>query len=278
MDEDYLYLDDDEKIKAENDFLKMKMMLERGAQFEKMKDSDGLPADIENQFLKNILEFEKQFDQHSAVTVYDKIGKPAHFENVDSITDDNIEAAWLQLYNYMLEHGVELSTTNPKITPRELYRFATEELFSHETDDIKIPGMINGFIYDDFYPDYEFENTQTAIDDCIKLILKKRPVVQMPGAAKKLTLNKHQYISQDEFLRIINQFKNAFDDIDCKNVQPDKCSIDETVCTVTGIYEAAGFTGGDKMEWNGSWKVVFVFDDELGYWNISEVHINGIRF
>lgn len=278
MEEDFLYLDDEEKLKAENDFLKMKMMLERGAQFEKMKDSESLPAEIENEFLKNILEFEKQFDQRKTITIFDKIGRPDYFQDVNAINDDKMEDAWLQLYNYMLQHGVELSATSPAVTARELYRFATEELFSHETDDINIPGMINGFIYDDFYPDYEYENTQTAIEDCIKPILGKRSAEQIPYLSKKLALNKHQYLSKDEFLRIISQFKNAFDNIDCKNVQAESCTINETVCTVTGTYQATGFIGNKTVEWNDTWKVIFKFDDELGYWNISGVNINGISF
>ena len=48
--------DPEENLRMQNDFLKMKMMAESGAFF---GGEGGLPADIENQFLKNIMEFEK---------------------------------------------------------------------------------------------------------------------------------------------------------------------------------------------------------------------------
>ena len=49
--------DPEENLRMQNDFLKMKMMAESGAIFGGV---EGLPPEIENQFLNNILEFEKQ--------------------------------------------------------------------------------------------------------------------------------------------------------------------------------------------------------------------------
>src|SRR5438046_2031878 len=102
--EEFENMSEEEKLKMENDFLKMKMMLERGAEFEKTEEGDELPADIENQFLRNIMEFEKQFDQHKIITVFDKIGNPTQFKPVNEIPDDAIEEAWTELYNYMHDH------------------------------------------------------------------------------------------------------------------------------------------------------------------------------
>lgn len=277
MDE-FKNLNDDEKLKAENDFLKMKMMLERGAEFESTEEGNELPADMENQFLRNIMEFEKQFDQRKVTTVYDKLGQPQQFKPSGEIDDVHIENAWKELYNYMMSHGIELSAISPKITARELYRFTTEELFEHETDDIDMPGIISGFIYDEFYPDYEYDNTHYAIDDCIKLVLKKEISDYMPHLAKKITLNGHENLSQEGYKTIINQFKNAFDDIVLHSVEATGCIIEETICTIKGNYVAEGIIDHDKVEWKDSWTVVFNFDDDLGYWEIVTVLIQNINF
>ena len=50
--------DPEENLRLQNDFLKMKMMAESGAWFGG-EEKVGLPPDIENQFLKNVMEFEK---------------------------------------------------------------------------------------------------------------------------------------------------------------------------------------------------------------------------
>ena len=83
MNENFESPDEEENLKNENEFLKMKLMLEQGAQFETMKTDGGLPADIENQFLRNIMEYEKQAAERKMIKVYDKIERPNHFKPVN---------------------------------------------------------------------------------------------------------------------------------------------------------------------------------------------------
>jgi len=141
-----------------------------------------------------------------------------------------------------------------------------------------MPGMISGFIYDEFYPDYEYDNTHYAVDDCIKIILEKNALDYTPHLAKKITLNNHENLSQESYKAIINQFKEAFDDIELHTAEAESCTIVETFCTVKGTYSATGFIGSDKLEWDSNWTVIFHFDDELGYWDIASVQIKGITF
>jgi hypothetical protein len=178
----------------------------------------------------------------------------------------------------MQQHGVDLNAISPKVTARELYRFTTEELFEHEIDDINIPGMISGFIYDEFYPDYEYDNTRYALDDCIKIILKKDAVDYMPNLSKKITLNDHKELKVEAFKSLINQFKAAFDDIVLHDATAESCTIEQTTCTVKGNYSATGFIGNDKLDWKGEWTVIFHFDDNMGYWEIVTVLIQNINF
>ena len=53
----------------------MKMMLESGAKFGSMSE-EGLPPEIENQFLKNIMAFEKQAQEMKMIKIFDKIETP----------------------------------------------------------------------------------------------------------------------------------------------------------------------------------------------------------
>lgn len=73
MSGEFDHLNKDERLKAENEFLKMKIMLERGAQFG-YGENKPLPPEIENEFLKNIVAFEEQFEEHKRIKVFDKIG------------------------------------------------------------------------------------------------------------------------------------------------------------------------------------------------------------
>lgn len=272
-------MSEQEKLKAENDFLKMKMMLENGAQFENNQELNDISASLENSFLKNVMAFEKQFEKRTTTTVFDKIGQPDQFAPAENLTDNEIAAAWVKLQKHMRKHGVELSVISPKVTVRELYRFTTEELFEYEIDDIDMPDMISGFVYDEFYPDYEMENTNAAIDDCIKLLLKKPLLEYVPQLAKNnLHLNNHSALADKQFKEIINQFKEAYDKINLTNINASSCTIEETTCTVTGSYAAIMQIDRDEIHFNNTWKVLFHYDDEDGYWYINGVFIDGIAF
>lgn len=267
----------DDALRTENEILKLKMMLENGAKFGNLSGGD-LPADLENAFLRNVMAFEQQYQQQKTTTVFAKLGKPTHFKAVEDIADADMPAALNELLTFMLEHGVELGVLSPNVPERELYRFATEELFLHELDDMDIPGMMNCFIYDEFYPDYKFDNSRYAVNDCLKLIFCKEHQTFWPWMEKQLRLNNNATMPLDEFSAIINQFKDAHDALELVDAVVEDCVILETECIVTGTYNAEAMVGDDAINYANRWRVVFNFDDDLGYYGIGHVEINGINF
>ena len=100
MNENFKPVDEDENLKNENEFLKMKLMLEQGAQFGKIGNEE-LPANIENEFLNYIMAFEKQAVERKMIKVFDRIQRPSHFKPVNEIPDDEIENAWNELDVYL---------------------------------------------------------------------------------------------------------------------------------------------------------------------------------
>lgn len=278
MNQEYDHLSKEEKVKAENDFLKMKIMIEHGGDFYSEDDNANVPPDIENEFLTNVIEFERQFSLHKTITVFEKIGSPQHFKRADEIPEREVEQAWENLSNYMSEHGVELSACSPRVSARELYRFVTEELFKHETDDITIPGMITGFIYDEFYPDHEYDNTRTATEDCVRPIFCKEPLEWMHHFAKKLRLNDRPELAREEFNKLINDFKDVHDELDLIDLAVGSANISEKLCLVKGNYTASAKIGNECTHYKGNWLVEFILDDDLELWQIDNVQIDGIAF
>ena len=267
-----------DSLRDENEFLKMKLMLENGATFSGNENNE-LPAEMENQFLNSIIAFEKQFDERKTIKVFDKIGRPGHFKPANEIPDDEIEKAWEDLHDYLNENSIDLAVCSPNISVRELYRFTIEELFEHETDDMDMPGWTTNFIYDEFHPDPVYDNTRAATDDCIDYILRKRPMEWMPHFKKDgLRLNKHYPLTEDELKNIVNGFKMAYDDLEINEIADINCLVDEKQSTVTGTYSVTATLGKDEQILTGNWKVILSFDEEIGYWYIVEVEIEGINF
>lgn len=264
-------------LHAENDFLKMKLMLERGAQFGSAEGIN-IPPEIENEFLKNIIEIEQQFDNGKSITVYDKIGKPEHYKPADDIPDGEIENAYEILLEHLAVHGIRLIACSPNVSTKELYRFALEELFGYEMDDMEIEGLVQTFVYDDFHPDDIYENTTAATHECMAYILGKEPMKWMCHFKNQgIQLNRHKDLSKEEFIIIVNLYKQAYDDIEIKEMKESGCIVDGTRSWVTGTYKVIARTGKDSCELSGEWEVGFEKIEALGYWYINNVQVQGLN-
>ena len=91
-----------EDLQVENEFIKMKLMLEKGARFGSSKGAPPLPPDIENMFLKNIMAIEAMTENGQEISIFDKIGQPSHFKPLKELQEHEVETAWLELHQQRL--------------------------------------------------------------------------------------------------------------------------------------------------------------------------------
>jgi hypothetical protein len=142
-----------EDLKFENELLKLKLqaefgMLEHGAAPE-------LSPEVENMWLNNIYAFEAQFKNAKRIKVFDALGRPT-IKNIEDLSDGEVSKALAELEVLMDKRGIELDRCC-NYDDRIIYRFITEELFQCEMDDIEIPGMVCHFIYEEYYPNHDYD-------------------------------------------------------------------------------------------------------------------------
>jgi hypothetical protein len=142
---------DPETLRQENESRKRQLEEEFGARFGLI--NPGLPPEVENQFLRNILEFERQFQQREQIAIYDFIGRPPFRLPADISGEDEYRAELERLLGILEEHGIVLSVLG-QYPAGVIYRFVTEELFPYEKDNIRLPGFISNFIYEEFHPNH----------------------------------------------------------------------------------------------------------------------------
>ncbi len=264
----------EEKLKAENDFLKMKLMLERGAAFN-INGNKELPAEIENEFLNNIIAFGKQFEEHKTIKLFDKIGKPLHFKQVNEIPDSDIDKAWNELNDYLNKYGIDLGVCSPGITNRELYRFTTEELFDHEMDDMNLPGWTISFIYDEFHPDPVYDNSRMVEQNLFHDIFGKIDLFYKLDYDKDgFVFNNKPYEKSEPFFKMINQFKSLFDEIELAGYTTSNCVVQDTDCIVKGNYQAIAKNRDEIIVYKGKYTVELVLK-ETGHWYFKNIQIDG---
>jgi len=112
-----------------------------------------LPPDVESEWLDNIAEFERQFENARAITVRAKIGNPT-VKPLSEIPDSELEAEIENLLDLLLQRNIVIDFIHEQ-EDREVYRFITEELLDAETSDMFIPDFFSHFIYEEFHPNDE---------------------------------------------------------------------------------------------------------------------------
>jgi hypothetical protein len=281
MSDEFSHLDEQEQLQTENDFIKMKLMLERGAEFGPA-NPEGLNPELENVFLKNVMAFESQFDEHKTIKVFDKIGRPGHFKPANEMSEIEIDKAWDELHHYLNQYGIDLGVCSPNIPRRELYRFTIEELFEYETDDINLPGWTTNFIYDEFHPDPVYECGRAVKDDLFTALFRTDPIDDYFYCLhdKNIQLNGKVYSTRQEINAAFNNFKSFFSQISLQEVIIDHCKVKDNAETiVSGNYKAAAIAMADHKEASFEGKfTIELSPDNLDYWSIRSIEIERITF
>jgi hypothetical protein len=151
--------DPNENLHIENEIMKLKMQAESNAFFVTDKD---LPPDIEHMFLKNVQQWEQAYKNVKPIKVYDLIERP-EYKTANMLNNEEVVVELDRMTEIMNEHNICLHTEG-KYDPRIIYRFITEELFEHETDNMQLPGMTQNFTYEEFHPNHELDIQRRTMD------------------------------------------------------------------------------------------------------------------
>jgi hypothetical protein len=157
--------DEKDKLRMENELRKAKLMLERGALFNQPDAGQEIPAGIEKNFLDQIEMFNEASAKGERITIFERIGRPA-FTKPTLLSEEKTEIELDRLMQIMLDNGINIETICD-VEPTEMYRFIVEEIFSNEIDDIRIPGMMLVFTYEEFHPNHAFD-LRRYTDDFLK--------------------------------------------------------------------------------------------------------------
>jgi len=250
--------DDLEKIRMENELKKMKLILEQGAVFSETSDKNPIPPLIENEFLNSIEAFEKGFQDAKRISVYDFIHKP-DFRAYEDVPDSQISAELDRIMDILNENGIQLDTICD-VEEREIYRFITEELFLHEMDDMRIPGMMNCFIYEEFHPNHEYDIREHSTDG-IKSFLNKKDKFYATFFTKEA--------EEDPGLK---HFRDAFKSFSIKHFEIIEIRIEKENALVEYVIDFLGTIEGsnEKQRYKGKGSIEMVY--RYDFWCIQKIH------
>lgn len=160
-------LSKEERLHAENELLKLKLTGEFGMT---SQSESPLEPELENDFLKHMLEFEKQHEQNKAIKLIDHLGHP-NFILADDLNEDQVEVELDRLLDLMESQNIRLDVCED-YDSIVIYKFLTEELFEEEIYPMNIPGMFHHFIYEEFHPNHKKDIESRGIDFLNALLTK----------------------------------------------------------------------------------------------------------
>ena len=267
-----------ENMRMQNELLKIKMMLESGAVF---CGGEDVPPEIENQFLNNILEFEKINSSSNSKKVKDILGKPT-FAAEESLDDEKFKKAFTDLNNHLKEHLIQVDFSRER-TDRFKYNFITGELFDYKLSFLPAPGMTTYFSYEEFYPDHEMdikETTSKFLNDFLEIKLDADAYFienQISEPDGKI-VSKEEYMKRIEIMyEATSSFENYSFDIENTNFE-----IKENNKEIKGMGFSEGnikydivFKNGERKIIDGPFKIYFMLTWEV--WSVFFFYLAGFN-
>lgn len=262
---------EEEDLNLENEIMKLKLQAEFGAKFGEIEGN--LPPELEQQFLKHVYNFEKAWEKQESIKVSQLIDGHvfAPFETLDK---EEMEKAWAEVLEVYGNKNINVDFINEY--PLEVkYRFATEELPMHETMFVNMPGMMLGFIYEEFHPNHaaEMEDRLTEFLDGWFDLDGAKCVAATSGEI----VSDKGILSKEELLRKLNLVFDSFTHFEDAGFFVTTTSYDLEDLGEDNPLEGLGFVegsiqwkavmeNGEGISFSGPFK--FYFERRFGWWSI----------
>lgn len=273
MEHEHLNEEEREKLRLENEILKLKMQAEFGAMFG--ETSPDMSPEMEHAFLKNVMQFEQEWMNRKIITVYELVGKPS-FKPMAELNDDEVKQETRRLLEHMAAHKVVLEAKG-RYTAEVIYQFITEELFHHETDDMRASGMTKHFSYEEFHPNHRLdieEGTHEFLKNWFEQSFDEHTLVLTDQLLLLTDPTKPPvFISKED---VLSRMKKVFDSYqkldDCQlalihiDVQWDEVQKRGMGFSEGGVKYNAVLESGEVERIEGPFKLYFSNED--GFWQV----------
>ena len=272
--------DPEENLRMQNDFLKMKMMAESGAFF---GGEGGLPPEIENQFLKNIMEFEQRHVDSKAITIFNLLGEPV-FDDEKSLDELKFETEYSRLELLLQDHGIKVEFSRER-NDRFKYDFITKELFDHATTFMPVKGMTTYFLYEEFHPDHELD-IKNLTSQFLNDYFEKRLDEETSYIGNHFMEPDGNVLSKEELMKQFCAAYDVFRKIENTSFTIENINFElneETVDGQQGMGFSEGeikydiiFTGGERKKIFGPFKIYFSLRWDC--WEICFFYLAGFNY
>jgi len=275
MPNDPLYDDEEDNLRMENELLRLKLKAELGADSQSSGNLDPL---IENEFLKHIMAFEQNYAGAKRIKIFDLLGRP-NFKRADELNDQLIDLAFEEITDLLAQKNISVDFI-AAYDNRTKYSFITEELFDHETDDFKVPGMVTHFTYEEFHPNHKLDIGNRA-EEFLSGWLEQKINEHSWYLADPFILKGGKTLSKVELAEKLKQVFNSYNAF--TDPEYTIADIGFEFKTETGMGYAEGYIkynaileSNEKITFHGPFKLYLSCEQE--WWSIFHVALPGFEY
>jgi hypothetical protein len=263
--------DPTENMKIENEFLKIKLKAQYGDGFFMQEGDHAIPPDLENQFLKQMMNFEENYEKAEYITLYEKIGKP-EYKKIEVLSENEIAEAIISLTIRMEEHGILLDLNDGPYPDEVIYKFITEELFEQEIEKESFFGGQWHFSYEEFHPNDRKEIEKNTHEFLQHWFSKGFDEYSTELAYHFITADGKQ-LNREAFFKQVNMFFDSFVAFNNDGYNIDEIKFELHADDDAGMGHSEGvlkydaeMENGEMIHYEGPFKLYMQREDK--YWSI----------
>lgn len=260
-----------EHFKIENEILKMKLKAQFGDAFQMFASGENLPPDIENQFLKNMIQFEENYQNAEFITIGEKIGNPT-FKLAKEIAPEDLRKEIDNVLALLATHQIQVDFMYEPLDEPEVYQFLTEEFLGKEIEKQTVEGAFCNFLYEEFKPNHREDLNALTHQFVLAWVTKNIEDVQQ-HLAKDLMDDKGITYKESDIIKKVENFFTAFECFqnDGFNIDDISFKLDDDEESGFGHGEGAlkfeaVLENGEIILYEGAYKIYFTY--QFGYWYI----------
>ncbi len=270
-----------EHFRIENEILKMKLKAQYGDAFQMFNGGEPIPPEVENQFLKNMINFEAHYDNVEFITVIEKIGNPI-IKPFESLSPKEIKKETNSIMELLNKKEIFLEFTDGPYEEAVIYKFLTEELMQKEIEKELPEGMSCNFIYEEFHPNHKADLTKVTHDFIVAWVTGNIEKIEESLTKEVIDQEGNRYAKDKVVKRVQNIFE-AFD-----SFKDDGYNVDDIEFTFneedeSGMGNAEGYVkfdavmeNGEIIHYEGPFKLYLSY--EFNYWNIFYFVVPGFSW
>jgi hypothetical protein len=272
-----------EHFRIENEILKMKLKAQFGDAFQMFTEGESIPPDLENQFLKNMIQFEENYQNAEFETIREKLGNP-NFPTAESLQPNELKKAIETVQHKLEEYNIKVDFLYEGYDNVLKYKFLSEELLDKEIEKELPDGATCNFIYEEFHPNHQEDLQNLTHQFVLAWVTKNIEDIKSTLAKDMLDVNGNRYKEAD-VVKKVEHFFEAFDHFkdDGFNIDEVKYTLQNTEEEETGMGHGEGalkfdavIENGEEIHYEGPYKIYYCY--EFGYWYVMSFVMPGFNW